>query len=372
MENKKLILLIDDEPDFTDTMQLLLTNSGFRTEVAYNPREGIKKASLKPDLILLDLNMPQMNGHQVCRQLKENAPTQNIPIIMLTAFNKTIDKVEALNLGVADYISKSFPFEEILARIKAVLRERAVAEDPKTLQEKNEKIIELRKIIDEKNIKILFQPIVELATKNPIGYEALTRGPKGTFLESPINLFSLAVETNMFFELDRLCRNTSAQKAKFITKNNILFLNTDPSIIDTDYFKNMEFLSGTTLLPSQICIEITERTSVKNFSELGSKLAYFKSMGIKTAIDDVGSGYSTLAAVAQLNPEFIKIDMSLIRNVDSDETKKNLVQVIITLAKKLNCQIIAEGIETENEYNTLLSLGVKYGQGYLFAKPHEY
>lgn len=371
METKKLILLIDDEPDFLVTMRFFLENSNFRTITASSPEEGLEKARLKPDLILLDLIMPGMDGHEVCRRLKEDSTTLFIPIIMLTSHDKTLDKVEALNLGVADYIGKHFPFEEILARIKAVLREKTIALSLEAIQERNKKILELRRIIDEVNLRILFQPIVELPTRQPIGYEAFTHGPKGSFLENAVDLFSLANEANMFYELDKLCLSLAIKKASFIPSEQLLFLNTDPTVIDKQYFRNLNFLEDYPVRPSRICLEITERTCITNFSRLSDDLNYLRSLGIRVAIDDVGEGYASLKAIAELKPEFIKIDISLVRNVDSDGVKNNLVQFIVNLGKKINSCLIAEGIETEEEYNMLLFLGVDYGQGYLFARPFE-
>jgi EAL domain-containing protein (putative c-di-GMP-specific phosphodiesterase class I)/CheY-like chemotaxis protein len=371
MESKKNILIIDDEPDFSKTMQFFLENSNFRVMTALGAEEGLEKARLKPDLILLDLRLPVMNGHEVCRRLKEDAATQYIPVIMLTSQSETIDKVEAFGLGAVDYIGKDFPLEEILARIKSAINEVSLATSAEAAHEKNKKILELRKIIDEKNIRILFQPILEFSTKRIIGYEALTRGPQGSIMENPVELFTTANDVNMFFEIDTLCRNMSVKKAVFLGKDNILFLNTDPAVISTDYFKQMEFLRNSLILPTQICIEITERTCIKNFVKLAVELNYFKSMGIKIAIDDVGEGYSSLKAIAELKPEFIKIDIALVRGVDSDAIKSNLAQVIVELAKKVKSHVVAEGVETEGEYKTLLSLGVEYGQGYLFARPSE-
>ena len=372
METKKLILIIDDEPDFMEMMRFFLENANFRVIIASTPEEGLEKALLKPDLILLDLMMPRMDGHEVCRRLKENDLSLSISIIMLTCKDRTFDKVEAFNLGVTDYIGKQFPFEEILARIRAVLRETSPEITFQAKQERNKKILELGKIINEKNLRTLYQPVVVLSTRQPIGYEALTRGPLGSPLENAADLFALANEENMFPELDRICLSLAAKKATFLSPNHLLFLNTDPIVLNKEYFKNLDFLKDSTLSPYQICIEITERTCVKNFAKLSADLGYFKSLGAKVAIDDVGEGYSSLKAIAELKPEFIKVDMGLVRNVNADGIKGSLIQVIADLTKKVNSHLIAEGIETEEEYKTLLSLGVEYGQGYLFAKPSEH
>jgi len=371
MDTKKFILIIDDEQDFLDLMRFYLEGANFRVETALTPEEGLQKARFKPDIILLDLALPGMTGHEVCKRIKENKSLCSIPIIMLTQHTRTLDKVEAFNLGVADYIGKHFSFEEILVRIKAALRISLPEVSLVAKQERNNKIMELRKVIDERDLKTLYQPILVLATRKPIGYEALTRGPAGSFLENAINLFTFATEENMFSELDRICMTLAVKRAGFMTGDSILFLNTDPIVLDNEYFRNFDFLKDSNIKPSQICIEITERTCIRNFSKTAVDLAYFKSKGVKVAIDDVGEGYASLKSVAELMPEFIKAEMSLVRDIDKDNVKLTLVQVISELAKKINSHVIAEGIETEEEYQTLLSLGVEYGQGYLFARPVE-
>jgi EAL domain-containing protein (putative c-di-GMP-specific phosphodiesterase class I)/CheY-like chemotaxis protein len=357
MDTKKLILIIDDEKDFVDLMRFYLEGANFRVEAALTPEEGLQKANLKPDLILLDLTLPGMDGHEICKRIKENKSLVSIPVIMLTSRTKTIDKVEAFNLGAADYIGKHFSFEEILARIKAALRAVLPEQSLLAQQDRNNRILELRKIIDERNLKTLYQPILKLATRTPIGYEALTRGPAGSFLENAINLFTFASEENMFSELDLICLTLAAKRASFMPADCLLFINTDAVVLDKAYFRNFDFLKESDIKPSQICIEITERTCIRNFSKTAIDLGYFKSKGAKIAIDDVGEGYASLKSVAELTPEFIKIEMALVRGIDKDNVKLTLVQVIAELAKKIDCHVIAEGIETEEEFKTLASLG---------------
>ena len=369
MEKTHTLLLIDDERDFLFTMQIFFESAHFKVITALGPHEGLEKARLKPDLILLDLSMPDMDGFQVCRHLKEDNDTKHIPIIMLTLRAETFDKVTAFDLGVADYMGKSFSFDEILARVKAVLRSTSSGNTGNVTEERNMKVLELRNILDKKDIRAFYQPIIDLSTKIPIGYEGLSRGPAGTFFESPVNLFSFASESDMLFELDSLCRDVSVRNAGFLKKGQLLFLNADPVAISTSRFQELGFLNGSKISPEQVCIEITERTYVKNLPALSKNLKMARSMGVKLAIDDVGEGYSSLNAVAELKPEFIKVDISIVRNIHADSVKCNLVHLIAGLSDSIGSSLVAEGIETEDEYRKILSLGVKYGQGYLFAKP---
>ena len=369
MEKTFTLLLIDDDQDFLSTMQFFFESVNFKVVAALGPQEGLEKARLKPDLILLDVSMPGMDGFQVCKYLKEDEVTKHIPIIMLTLRAETLDKVTAFDLGVSDYMGKFFSFDEMLVRVKAVLRETSSKNIGRATEEKNKKILELRNILDKKEVRILYQSIIDLSTKAPIGYEAFSRGPEGTFLESPINLFNFASEADMLFELDTLCRDLSVKNATFLKREEMLFLNADPVVVSTSHFQELGFLKDSKIAPGQICIEITERTYIKNFPMLSRDLKLMRSMGVKMAIDDVGEGYSSLNAVAELKPEFIKVDINITRNIDTDNVKYNLVRLIASLAESIGSHLIAEGIETEAEYEKLLSLGVEYGQGYLFMRP---
>lgn len=372
MQNKKQILLVDDEPDFLELTRFVLENANYSVLTASSPEEGLEKARQNPDLIMLDLNMPHMSGHEVCKRLKEDANLMHIPVVILTSQDETLDKVQAFNLGVLDYINKRSSNEEILVRIKSILRRSSAILTSLSDQDRNDKIMQLRKIIDEKDIRTFFQPIVTLANRQPIGYEALARGPKESFFENPANLFALADEANMSFALDTLCLNFAVKRAIAFIKQQLLFLNVDPIVVNSDYLKNLEFLKDANLTPSQICIEINERTFVTNFDTLAGNLNSLKDKGISIAIDDLGEGYSTLKSIVELKPNFIKADISLVRNIHMDIVKQNLIQMLSDLAKKIDCALIAEGIETEEEFQALSKLGVVLGQGFLFCKPTEH
>ena len=190
MQNKKKILLVDDEADFLQLTRFVLENANYNVITAPTPEEGLEKAKENPDLIILDLNMPHMSGHEVCKRLKEDAKLMHIPVVILTSQDETLDKVQAFNLGVLDYINKRASNEEILVRIKSILKRSSAILTSLSDQDRNDNIMQLRKIIEEKNVRTFFQPIVTLADRKPVGYEALARGPQGGFFENPANLFA--------------------------------------------------------------------------------------------------------------------------------------------------------------------------------------
>ena len=118
-----------------------------------------------------------------------------------------------------------------------------------------------------------------------------------------------------------------------------------------------------------VVLEITERAPIERIRDVGSRVAQLRALGYRIAVDDLGAGYAGLASFAHLEPEVVKVDMSLVRNLDRSATKQKLLGSIITLCRDLSIQIIAEGIETVQERDTLIRLGGDLCQGYLFARP---
>ena len=232
--------------------------------------------------------------------------------------------------------------------------------------------IELNQIISTKNISTVFQPIVCLSDGNIIGYEALSRGPKNSILQSPIKLFSAAEDYNMIWELELLCRTKALEKARFMEKNKFLFINVDPLIFrDEKFYKGftIEYLKTHNISSSSIVFEITEHSAMDNYESFKRALVNYKSQGYKIAIDDMGVGYSCLEMLSETQPHFLKIDIGIIRNIDKNKFNQALVKSFATLAKTTNMKLIAEGIETEGELRTLIELDIYAGQGFFLQRP---
>lgn len=360
---KKHILIIEDEPAFIEILRFSLENAGFEVMSALTGQDGIKKARLLPDLILLDVMMPVMDGYEVCRQLKQNEETKYIPIIMLTARDETIEKIEAFELGIVDYICKHVPFLEILARIKAVLRQFAEVKGQGLDKQKKKKIIEVKEIIADKKIKVCFSAIAALSDKELLGFEALLRGPELTDFEDPLILFRWAAEAGKKTELENLYYSLALEKIETVTGQERLFLKTDPANLSKRSFKELDFLKGSVLKPAQIYLELSEHICLQDVAEFSRNLTKIKNKGVNVVIDDVGEGYSSLKTIAELTPDFIKTSGYLSRDINADSQKQKLMQTIISQARKIKTDIIANNITTTEEAETLFKLGVKYGQG---------
>lgn len=224
----------------------------------------------------------------------------------------------------------------------------------------------------DRHLSVLFQPIYDLDSGSIMGHEALCRGPKDSELYSPLKLFELAEEQNMLYPLENLVREMSIRNFKSFGLQSKLFLNLTPKIVNEPGFakgQTRRLIRHLGLRPDQIVFEITERHSITDFTAFQKALEHYRNQGFLVAVDDAGAGYSSLQAIAELQPNYIKLDMSLIRSIETNATKRALLETFVTLSEKINSSLIAEGIETEQEYNVVKRLGVGFGQGYYFSKP---
>lgn len=232
--------------------------------------------------------------------------------------------------------------------------------------------LELKKILTEHTLSSVFQPIFDCRRGKIIGYEALTRGPSDSPLHSPEQLFQAATERQLLSELEVLCRQKSISAFKDKQLKGLLFLNISPmALLEPDYpqGETLKLLAQLDLHPQQVVIELSEKYPSLDIDKLCRALNYYRNLGFKTAIDDLGSGYSDLRLWSELQPDFVKIDRHFIHGIDQDSVKREFVRGISDISNNLSCQVIAEGIETESEFSTVRTLGIDLCQGYYLAKP---
>ena len=232
----------------------------------------------------------------------------------------------------------------------------------------------LMEVLGKGDIRTVFQPIVSLKNGSVMGYEALSRGPCGSAMESPAVLFDVVRIHDKLWELEFLCRIKALENVSRCCPDSFIFLNVDPAVINDDKFKKgftKEFLKQYNISPQNVVFEITEKNSVGDFSSFRRTINHYKNQGYKIAIDDTGSGYSGLMLISEIHPHFIKLDMNLIRDVDKDGLKSALIKTMRDFCVLANIVLIAEGIETENELSTLIDIGVEYGQGYFIQWPEK-
>ncbi len=228
-------------------------------------------------------------------------------------------------------------------------------------------------VVLDQRIRCMYQPVVSIQTGKVIGYEALARGPDGTEWRSPLALFRSASEFGLAYELDCLCRRSALCGGdRWTNPNLMLFLNCLPSAIHDPNLsegKLRQTLEHSGLTPSNLVLEVSERESIRNFSIFREARERYRNLGIKIALDDTGSGYAGLETVMELAPDFIKVDISLVRSIDTDMGRRVLLQALQDMSEVIGAKLIAEGIETEGELETLRRMRIPYGQGYLLGRP---
>ncbi|WP_189007851.1 GGDEF domain-containing protein [Paenibacillus marchantiophytorum] len=240
------------------------------------------------------------------------------------------------------------------------------------MKAQSEMLDQFHKIIREQLLYSVYQPIVSLQDGQVMGYEALIRGPKESPFHSPLAMFQFAEQEGELYPLEQLAREKAIQGSILEHPQQLLFINISSQVLYDPGFipgKTLEILQRHGLNPSNVVFEITERSSIEDFSLAKKMLEHYRKQGYRIAIDDAGAGYSSLQAIAELQPDFIKIDRSLIEHIHKSKVKEYILETFVTFAQKMNISLIAEGIEHADELIKLTRLGVHYAQGFLLGKP---
>jgi EAL domain-containing protein (putative c-di-GMP-specific phosphodiesterase class I) len=231
---------------------------------------------------------------------------------------------------------------------------------------------ELQSIILKKEIETVFQPIFDLHTWKVHGFEALTRGPKHSILRNPKALFDRADKADLLPELDHLCRRRALQAGGMMERQYKLFINTYPFSVRDPSFQGkylIDLFEGTDLAPEQIVLEVTEKQIIKNYPLFVDAMKYFSDMRCMIAIDDMGAGYSGFEQIVHLRPHYVKLDMYMVRDIDTSFIKQQILRAFRSMAEKIDAKLIAEGVETREEMNIVREIGADFIQGHLLAKP---
>ena len=372
--SRGLILLVDDEPTIVRGFARILTAAGFSVEIAHDGSEAAELARSKSfDVIVSDIAMPEMNGLQLLRSVREH--DLDVPVILMTGGPAVESAVQAMEYGALRYLIKPVEakqLEEVVSRATRLHQMAKIKREALELFRLEGKHLgdraglEVRFANALKTLWLAFQPIVSWTTKSVIAFEALVRNEEPT-LRAPPDLFEAAERLGRLKELGRIIRDRAAQTLAETPTDAELFVNVHALELDDDsLFSAASPLSS---VASRVVLEITERAPLEKIKDVNGRVAQLRAMGYRIAVDDLGAGYAGLTSFAQLEPEVVKVDMSLIRGLDQSPTKQKLLRSMVSLCRELEIKIIAEGIETVEERDTLVALGGDLCQGYLFARP---
>lgn len=225
----------------------------------------------------------------------------------------------------------------------------------------------VRRVVADRSLVIVFQPIVDSETRTPVGFEALSRLARFSPAEPPEQWFAAASRLGVGIEVELLAASMGLEAAAELPGDTYLSLNLSPAAILTGradaLFRHSGWPAHRTVL------EITEHESITDYSAFRRRLAPLRRLGVRIAVDDAGAGYASFRHILCIGPDHIKLDRSLISEIDADPARRALVTAMIRFGREIGATVIAEGIETERELLTVRQLGVTTVQGYLLGEP---
>jgi EAL domain-containing protein (putative c-di-GMP-specific phosphodiesterase class I)/CheY-like chemotaxis protein len=368
------ILVADDDDALRRLMQRLLRDTGHDVLLASDGAEALKVFGEQPvDLIVSDISMPRMDGMTLLRRVREL--NEDIPFILLAGAPTTNTAIDALRFHATEYLPKPVEPRQLLESVTHALGLNRLAkirrEALSLYQERNSQHGETSR--RELNfgravaaVYMVYQPIVSWSRKEPYGYEALVRSSETT-MPGPGALFDAAEELGRIHDLGRQIRNKCSDPFGPEHLGKSLFVNLHTAdLLDSTLFDPDSRLAK---IADRIVLEITERSTLEAVGQVRERIARLRQLGFRIAIDDIGAGYSGLNSFAMIQPDVVKLDITLVRGVDEDPVKRKLVRVLGDLCADLGILVVAEGVETASERDTLVSLGCDLLQGYLFARP---
>jgi EAL domain-containing protein (putative c-di-GMP-specific phosphodiesterase class I) len=349
----------------------MLESWGYGVQTASDGGSAIELAKHNHfDVVLTDINIPQYSGLDLLRAVRER--DRDVPVVLMTGGPGLDSARVAVEFGALSYLIKplsSGELRDVLSRAvqmhRVAVRERRILH---TTEEHEREMETMRLKFDQAlaGMWTAFQPIVSWSTKQVIAYEALMRT---TYKElcSPLDILKAAEALNDMSTLGRKTRGQVADIMAVYSNVPGIFVNLHVlDLTDEDLYAEKAPLSE---FASRVHLEITERMTLEKIPDLRARVAKLRSLGYRIAVDDLGEGYSGLNSFAQLEPDVVKLDMTLIRGIDTTPTKRKMVHALTTLCRELGTPLVAEGVETEAERDILVDLGADLFQGYLFAKP---
>jgi len=368
------VLVVDDDPDVLAVYTEILAEHGFAVDAATDGFRAIERLGTKSyDVILSDIAMPGMDGIQFLRSVRDF--DLDVPVILSTGNPALETAVRAVEEGAFRYLCKPVTANELEETVRRAARLHDFARlkrqsldlrgqgywslgDRASLEPRFDRALQ--------TLWMAFQPIVAPSRRTVFAYEALVRSDEPT-LSMPTDLFRAAERLGRVAELGLDIRRKVAEALPRAPSDVLVFVNVHPlNLNDEQLYSPSGPLSR---VAARIVIEVTERASLETIPDIHGKVAALKSLGFRLALDDLGAGYAGLGALTQIEPDVVKIDMSLIRDVDAHPTKQTVIRSMATLCRDLGIQLVAEGVETAAESSTLAGLGCELLQGFLFGQP---
>jgi EAL domain-containing protein (putative c-di-GMP-specific phosphodiesterase class I) len=368
------VLVADDEPSLARALGRQLAGAGFQVDTATDGRAAAEMArGTRYDVIVSDISMPGMTGIELLRAVRQR--DLDVPVILMTAQPAVETAIAAVELGALRYLPKPIDGATLiqvatqavrLHRLALVKREALRLIGTRAVEPGDRAGLEARFESALAELWLAFQPIVSVSERRVFAYEGLLRTGEPT-LPDPGAVLAAAERLGRLPDLGRAIRARAAEAAGSLPDGALMFINLHPlDFIDHTLYEPDSPLSR---FAGRVVLEVTERAALDGVDRVRDRVARLRALGFRVAIDDLGAGYAGLSSFASLEPEVVKIDMSLVRDVEQVRTKAKLIETLAGLCRDLGMQVVVEGVETASERDVLVGLGCDLLQGYLYARP---
>lgn len=368
------VLLIDDEEMVRVAYRRVLEAAGLVVDAVEDGQQALAQFEHSQyDAILTDCKMPKLSGLDFLRAVRTR--DLDVPVLMMTGQPSVEEASKAVEFGILKYLLKPVDSAELQSTVtravklhRMTLAKLQAAEltggDP--VRPTDTMGLQARLDSALASIWLAFQPVVRAADGSIYGYEALLRSSEPA-LSSPGAVLEAAKRLDRLYDVGRIVRARAAEAIEPADSVETLFINVHPRDLFDDELIDRQ--SPLTAIASRIVLEINERAVLGTGEAIRERVSALRSTGYRLAIDDLGGGYSGLSSFALLEPELVKLDISLVRGVHANRTKQRLIRSMTKLAKDLNIMTVAEGVEHPDERAQLIELGCDLLQGYLFGNP---
>lgn len=369
------VLLVEDDDPLRQTCARLLADVGHTVQSASSGEAALRLlAQTKFDVVVSDVNMPGgVNGLDVLRAA--SAVDARLPVILMTGTPTTKSAVQAVENRATRYLLKPFPVVDLIGAVDGALHQRRHLErqSPALDMIGGEGVAGARVSLSGQldralaGMHLAFQPIVRWPARDVVAYEALLRTDY-PMLRHPVDILAAAERLGRVVEVGRAVRAWAAVVCDSVPQlPPLLFVNLHPQdLADAELYDPKADLSR---FASRIVLELTERAALDDVADLRDRVAALRRLGYRVAIDDLGAGYAGLASFTRVEPEVVKLDMSLTHDIHLGRVKQRLVELLATFSRESGITVVAEGVETPGERDALTALGCDVQQGFLFGRP---
>ncbi|MBW3670888.1 MAG: EAL domain-containing protein [Acidobacteria bacterium] len=358
------ILIVEDDPIVAEGVAMSLAEPGRRIIVCHDTETGSMQVEQdRIDVVIADIryggNFCYRGLEFVSHVLRESPGTQ---VILMSGDGSDALAAEAIRRGASGFLRKPFQMSELEKLLRAAP---GFSETSAIIH-----VPSLDEVLEGDMLYVNFQPIVSLADRRIIGFEALARISTDSILRNPENLFQYAERAGRMVDLESNCLARAIHEGKDLSDRAMVFLNVHPCSFEKPRIVStvMNALDAASVAPERIVLEITEQGAIRS-SESIRQITELKSLGVEFALDDIGVAFSHLPYIEDIAPRWIKISQLFGTGFETDPTKIKIVQNLAALAKSFDADLILEGVETEETAMAATDAGIVCAQGYYFARP---